>query len=52
MNQFYNILNSIQRLFSLPNTIRNTARTVKRETDIVSRAIKPKNKEQKPEDKK
>jgi hypothetical protein len=52
MNQFYNILYSIQRLISLPSTLRNTARTIKRETDNVSKVIKPKGKEQKPEEKK
>jgi hypothetical protein len=52
MNQIYNILYSIQRIFSLPGTIRSTARTIKHETENVSKMIKPKDKEQKPEDKK
>lgn len=52
MNQFYNILYSIQRLFSLPSTLRSTANTIKRESQNVSRMITPKNKEQKPENKK
>ena len=52
MNQFYNILYSIQRLLNLPNTLRSTARTLKRETDNVSKMVKPKDTAEKPEEKK
>jgi len=49
MNQIYQILYSIRRVLSLTSMIFGTARGIKRDAGMVSKAFKPKDK--KPEEK-
>ncbi|HPG32358.1 MAG: hypothetical protein M9926_09455 [Lentimicrobium sp.] len=44
MNQIYQILHSIRRVLSLPSMIFGTARSVKRDAGMVSKAFKKKEK--------